>query len=491
MIMQINTIKQRAFSKNQTTSNLSLDQSNEPNQLPLLESSSPTTMIDIAKLAEEAVSIITAANAYHKSTPQIYHGILNSPVSISSASQNKAELTQTIPVIVDITPGDWSFVGNSASIQRIIMNLVGNSLKYTCNGFVRVDLSFHAIQDHLHELGADTTIVQIVVTDTGKGISKDFINTKLFSPFSQESILSEGTGLGLNIVRSLVELQQGTIYVNSELDKGTTFTVGLPFKRAQSTRDSEAKVPIDEHILALSTKYGHMRYRFRGFRNLKSKKIQESLDRYLNTWFGMENAMDNQNASVMIVDEEGLLDCSSWIRSSGSEQSLVVVCDQSREQYLLQSHPEIGALLVIPFGPSKLAKALISSLESSEQSIKANPSKTGSSIDSSSEELGAQAADGNPGNLESQMSELDLTPNYHRLSSIPPIEQTPFDTSSSSPRILCVDDNAINLHLLKRYMEKLRFEDICFAENGAIAFETVRRKEQPFDLILMGKLSRY
>ena len=55
------------------------------------------------------------------------------------------------------------------------------------------------------------------------------------------------------------------------------------------------------------------------------------------------------------------------------------------------------------------------------------------------------------------------------------------------PSILCVDDNPINIRLLKTYMEKLQYKEVVCAENGAIAFDAVRRRPEGFDLILMGK----
>ena len=64
-------------------------------------------------------------------------------------------------------------------------------------------------------------------------------------------------------------------------------------------------------------------------------------------------------------------------------------------------------------------------------------------------------------------------------------ETTNFDPSQ--PRILCVDDNSINLRLLKTFMEKLKFKNVTCAENGSLAFEAVRCQKESFDLIFMGK----
>lgn len=63
--------------------------------------------------------------------------------------------------------------------------------------------------------------VVLTITDTGRGISNDFVRTKLFTAFAQENSLSSGTGLGLSIVRSIVALLEGEIAIKSELGRGT------------------------------------------------------------------------------------------------------------------------------------------------------------------------------------------------------------------------------------------------------------------------------
>jgi K+-sensing histidine kinase KdpD len=79
------------------------------------------------------------------------------------------------------------------------MNLVGNSLKYTHSGFVAIQLRQHLPvlpndSENQNKASQDTATVEIIVTDTGRGISKEFLETKLFTPFSQESTLAPGTG---------------------------------------------------------------------------------------------------------------------------------------------------------------------------------------------------------------------------------------------------------------------------------------------------------
>jgi PAS domain S-box-containing protein len=115
--------------------------------------------------------------------------------------------------------------GDSIKLNQILFNLVGNSLKFTDEGFVQLDVK-------LKERSDKKCIIQFKVIDTGIGIDQKH-QEKIFSAFSQvESDTSRrygGTGLGLTIVKKLVELQNGSIDLFSSLGKGTTFIVELTF----------------------------------------------------------------------------------------------------------------------------------------------------------------------------------------------------------------------------------------------------------------------
>jgi len=103
------------------------------------------------------------------------------------------------------------------SVMQIFQNLIGNAIKYTLKGSVNV------ILDDFNE-----EKLQVVVKDTGIGISKEYI-ANLFAPFSQEDVgykrEFEGNGLGLALVKKYVEINNADILVESQKDRGSTFTV--------------------------------------------------------------------------------------------------------------------------------------------------------------------------------------------------------------------------------------------------------------------------
>jgi signal transduction histidine kinase len=132
-----------------------------------------------------------------------------------------------VAVILDVDLQNYHFTTQPGALRRLIMNLLGNALKYTSHGYVRIKLDATDMDDlpgsgsQGSGDGIPRSLVTLTVTDTGKGISADFLRSKLFMPFAQENSLSSGTGLGLSIVRKIVSLLEGEITIDSEVGRGT------------------------------------------------------------------------------------------------------------------------------------------------------------------------------------------------------------------------------------------------------------------------------
>jgi PAS domain S-box-containing protein len=125
--------------------------------------------------------------------------------------------------------------GDPVRLHQILINLVSNSVKFTSKGKITVDVRL------LNEDETKVTI-EFKITDTGIGIAQDKID-RIFENFQQAtsntSRLYGGTGLGLAIAKQLAEQQGGTITVKSKIDKGTTFSVILPFRKSITEVESE------------------------------------------------------------------------------------------------------------------------------------------------------------------------------------------------------------------------------------------------------------
>ncbi|HMJ68436.1 MAG TPA: ATP-binding protein [Cyclobacteriaceae bacterium] len=121
-------------------------------------------------------------------------------------------------------------LGDPVRLNQVLINLIGNAIKFTHNGYIRIHCSVEKTHRRKFDMRFD-------VIDTGIGIPTDKLET-IFESFSQadESVTRKygGTGLGLTIVKQLVELQRGRITVKSVEDEGSTFSVHIPYALGSS-----------------------------------------------------------------------------------------------------------------------------------------------------------------------------------------------------------------------------------------------------------------
>ncbi|MFD0862633.1 response regulator [Sungkyunkwania multivorans] len=167
------------------------------------------------------------------------HKILNDVISSLNATakenNNKIHLVfdEKIPPFV---------IGDSLKLSQIFINLVGNALKFTENGDVWIIVDVIGKDDKTIDLS-------FKVKDNGIGISKE-MQHKIFESFAQGSVQINrkygGTGLGLTIVRSLLELLDSEIKLSSELGKGSTFGFDITFNKSDKVKDAEDILLIDK-----------------------------------------------------------------------------------------------------------------------------------------------------------------------------------------------------------------------------------------------------
>jgi PAS domain S-box-containing protein len=158
---------------------------------------------------------------------QIEAGILQLRLAPLSPSDLVEEVTTAMGVLAqdrgleltghvgdDLPP---SVIGDREKLSQVLFNLVGNAIKFTEEGSVQV-----------RAFAADEAHWALAVSDTGRGIPEDAQDV-IFEPFRQvEGTSAAGVGLGLTIVKQLVDLMDGEIHLESAVGKGSTFTVVLP-----------------------------------------------------------------------------------------------------------------------------------------------------------------------------------------------------------------------------------------------------------------------
>ena len=168
-------------------------------------------VLDLSKI--EAGQLVLAAEDY---------SVADMVSTVMAATESLAK-TKNLALEANVAAGLPRGVADSRRLAQVLLNLVGNAIKFTDEGKVEI-----------RAVRADDNF-EISVVDTGPGIAPAD-QAKIFEEFQQVDNTSTrkkgGTGLGLSISRKIVELHGGRITVESEVGKGSTFKVTLPINAA-------------------------------------------------------------------------------------------------------------------------------------------------------------------------------------------------------------------------------------------------------------------
>ncbi|RMZ17391.1 hypothetical protein D0860_00503 [Hortaea werneckii] len=523
-----------------------------------MESMNMTADVDLGILVEEVVEAVTAGHAFKKqhgpslsssiavASPAAGAQLPTSAVAVKKHSSDEDGRHGTVSVLLDISPRrSWLVRTQPGALRRIIMNLLGNALKYTSTGFVAVSL-------RAQENPSSSKVEAFIrVCDSGKGISDDFLTNKLFVPFSQEDSFQPGTGLGLSIVKQIVDSLSGTIDVKSQQNMGTEISVHLNLSPSTSNEGAVVAQHDDimevvsqlrgKHLVLLDPSADADTQRVLSSSN---SRLEATLSEVCTSWFEMRvsraSTMDVQDAEVYMYSEpppaESLVqhykDGKLRSNATGRDVPVVVVCVNAEEAVAVaQDHSktltELGKVVEVvpqPCGPRKLAQVLTLALRRVEE------------LQHAKEQLAAPAITESTAQPQDQMevqytcdaqteekSAIEDAPRDVPLSaavsfpSPPPVNpETPGMAARLSrhssddrnavalsdgniPHVLVVDDNKINLQLLVMFMKRLKYS-YAEAENGLEAFSAFKESclpgpnhhshdlagaAKPFDYVLM------
>ncbi|WP_319548410.1 PAS domain S-box protein [Desulfogranum marinum] len=145
-----------------------------------------------------------------------------------------------IAIRQNLTEDVFSVFGNATQISQLLINLSNNAVDAmpSSGGILTIDLSNETVDGKRHVSLASGQYVKLMVCDNGIGMDKKTLD-KIFDPFFTTKEVGKGTGIGLAVVHGIVERHCGSIFADSHLGQGTTFTIYLPIHERLSEDQSD------------------------------------------------------------------------------------------------------------------------------------------------------------------------------------------------------------------------------------------------------------
>lgn len=173
--------------------------------------------------------------------------IRNKPIEINQLVDNCISMTterfqdKKIEYIKSIeNVKHYNLIGDELHLCQIFINILSNAVKFTSDGGHVIFIMRELVEENVET--DDKTYFQFQITDTGVGMNKEFLN-KIWDEFAQDNNVTsskyKGSGLGMAITKQFVDLMGGTINVESEIGKGTTFTINIPFNTFEPFEESD------------------------------------------------------------------------------------------------------------------------------------------------------------------------------------------------------------------------------------------------------------
>ena len=324
-----------------------------------------------------------------------------------------------VELILDIAPSlPHKLMGDNIRIKQVLLNIANNATKFTHQGRIVLSVDFEPINERELQL-------QVSIEDTGIGIKEEDLG-KLFKSFQQVDSKRnrniEGTGLGLAISKHLVELMNGSIEVQSEYDKGSTFSFTIPQEIVDDTPSATVNDPANILVAGLIAN-DFVRDRLEG--DIEKLGIDYKTVR---TVSDIKDLPIDSKKVYLFVDSPMFSD--------------------PVEEYV-SSHPQMTAVLLIKFDDA--VKHNLPNLTVLKKPL---------FILNIASILNGQE-------LHYETSEMDRTDN---------------DFIAPDANILIVDDSAINLTVAEGLLEPLKMQ-IDSAISGKLALEMIDEKH--YDIIFM------
>ncbi|KAL7621152.1 hypothetical protein AAE478_008468 [Parahypoxylon ruwenzoriense] len=373
-----------------------------------------STTFDLALLLEEVVEAVFAGQTFRKVNLRRHGPVDEMTAQIkamrmddSSTAEEQvhtgsAKFSGKVFLVLNIQKlASWCLQGQTGGLRRVIMNVVGNAIKYCKSGYIDVSLKAKPISQSDLE-------VEFSVRDTGIGMSRNFLANHLFKAFSQEDSFTPGTGLGLSIASQIVRNMEGNIKVDSEKGSGTHVSISIPMKMAAATVPTglgscgntqedtilhdAVKVTTGKKvcILNISLDNGKGNYSVGTKAVGERSKLESSITTFCQEWFNMvvvesSTVVADADTSIYIYAEPPPIEYlvkrhleRTEMGSSGKEAALLIICTNAFEAAALRAAGvedmvSLGRIIEVisqPVGLRKLGKVLLQCLQRVENSWK-------------------------------------------------------------------------------------------------------------------------
>jgi signal transduction histidine kinase/DNA-binding response OmpR family regulator len=323
------------------------------------------------------------------------------------------------PIIPEIV------IGDPVRLRQVILNFLGNAIKFTSKGFVHLNAILVKSTD-------DIVRIRIEVIDSGIGISTE-TKERLFQPFLQADSSTTrkygGTGLGLSISKRLIELMEGEVGLDSILGEGSTFWFELPFKVGQQKSNPLIKKLNGKRVLVVGKNTGH----------------HDIYLAYLSQWGILINTTDNLNEMLYILKEA---------ISRGQDYHAVLFAELNIDEILMMiqqihSKKDFKDLSIIVCQESINTDLKQQLIEKGVSSVLVKPVKKSALFDAIAPILYFEES--------KEQVNYSITINEN-------------NTLQSEKLILLVEDNLVNQKVAKHILQKLGYT-IHIANNGKEALD--------------------
>lgn len=482
--------------------------------------------VDLESLVEDLLETVTLG---HFAALNMVSGLESERQDIL-ADGDKEDRSEPVIITTHIeNDRDWVVPIDKGAWKRILLNVFSNALKYTKSGYIDVTLKM------LEKAAGGPRSISLCVTDTGIGMSNEFLKYHLFTPFMQENSLMPGTGLGLSIVKSIVESIEGKITVESRLHEGTRVTIKVPLEPLDRELETRNQLPMDNNLMSND--------RLRGLtlglvsiasdgsdsesktRLVSSPKVLHRSIRNIGEGkFGMvlsdASVVAPSKVDIVLIDTHALMSTDHLNLESVIRQKIPQVATNA---VVTLGTPRKGTTKIFgvgkatcvtsPITAKKISAALLAALEradSTEITPSGSPSASASQggLDSALPTTQDQSnGDGSTTIREKDVNLQENLPGQDTLSirTKPPAIASPLKASpdqeadlaqnNSSPatesrfkRFLLVDDNPINRKVLAAFAKRLNLP-FSTANDGAEAVRLYRKaaleEANPFDCVFM------